>query len=51
MTVEADNPALAGLTDDTEDRARAQQVAAQRRRHKQLHNTRPQQTRAPREVA
>ena len=36
MTVEADNPALAGLTDDTEDRVRVQQVAAQRRRHKQL---------------
>ena len=36
MSVEADNPALAGLADDTEDRARAQQVAAQRRRHKQL---------------
>ena len=36
MTVEADNPALAGLADDTEDRVRAQQVAARRRRHKQL---------------
>jgi NitT/TauT family transport system permease protein len=45
MTVEAQNSApltrtidgaLPGLTDETEDRSRAQRVAAQRRRHKQL---------------
>jgi len=36
MTVEADNAALAGLADESEDRARAQQAAAQRRRAKQL---------------
>src|SRR5262249_56894014 len=36
MTAEADNAALAGLADESEDRARAQQAAAQRRRAKQL---------------
>jgi NitT/TauT family transport system permease protein len=36
MTVEAQNNALPSLADETEDRARAQQVAAQRRRQKQL---------------
>jgi ABC-type nitrate/sulfonate/bicarbonate transport system permease component len=36
MTVEVQNSALPGLSDETEDRTRAQQVAAQRRRQKQL---------------
>jgi sulfonate transport system permease protein len=36
MTVEADNPALAGIADETEDRSRAQQVATRRRRLKQI---------------
>jgi NitT/TauT family transport system permease protein len=36
MTVEADDGALAGRADETEDRARAQQVAARRRRNKQI---------------
>src|SRR5262249_46284458 len=36
MTVEVQNSALPGLSDETEDRTRAQQGAAQRRRQKQL---------------
>jgi sulfonate transport system permease protein len=36
MTVEADDGAIAGLPDETEDRSRAQQVAARRRRNKQI---------------
>ncbi len=36
MTVEADDGALAGRADETEDRARAQQVATRRRRNKQI---------------
>jgi NitT/TauT family transport system permease protein len=36
MTVEANDGAIAGLPDETEDRSRAQQVAARRRRNKQL---------------
>src|SRR3982074_1495614 len=36
MTVEANDSAIAGLPDETEDRSRAQQVAARRRRNKQI---------------
>jgi NitT/TauT family transport system permease protein len=36
MTVEANDSAIAGVPDETEDRSRAQQVAARRRRNKQL---------------
>src|SRR4030081_3007772 len=35
MTVEANDSAIAGVPDETEDRSRAQQVAARRRRNKQ----------------
>jgi NitT/TauT family transport system permease protein len=36
MTVEANDGAIAGMADETEDRSRAQQVAARRRRNKQI---------------
>src|SRR3979411_326989 len=36
MTVEAHDSAIAGLPDETEDRSRAQQLAARRRRNKQI---------------
>ncbi len=36
MTVEANDSAIAGVQDETEDRSRAQQVAARRRRNKQI---------------
>jgi len=36
MTVEANDSAIAGVPDETEDRSRAQQVAARRRRNKQI---------------
>src|SRR4030081_1698754 len=36
MTVEANDSATAGVPDETEDRSRAQQVAARRRRNKQI---------------
>jgi NitT/TauT family transport system permease protein len=36
MTVEANDSAIASLPDETEDRSRAQQVAARRRRNKQI---------------
>jgi len=36
MTVEADDRTIAGMADETEDRSRAQQVAARRRRNKQI---------------
>ncbi|HKC32365.1 MAG TPA: ABC transporter permease [Xanthobacteraceae bacterium] len=36
MTVEANDSAIAGAPDETEDRSRAQQVAARRRRNKQI---------------
>jgi NitT/TauT family transport system permease protein len=36
MTVEASDSAIAGVPDETEDRSRAQQVAARRRRNKQI---------------
>ena len=36
MTVEANDGAIAGMADETEDRSRAQQVATRRRRNKQL---------------
>jgi len=36
MTVEANDGAVAGLPDEIEDRSRAQQVAARRRRNNQI---------------
>jgi NitT/TauT family transport system permease protein len=36
MAVEANDSAIAGVPDETEDRSRAQQVAARRRRNKQI---------------
>ena len=36
MTVEANDGAIAGMADETEDRSRAQQVATRRRRNKQI---------------
>ncbi len=36
MTVEANDSAIAGVQDENEDRSRAQQVAARRRRNKQI---------------
>jgi len=36
MAIEADSRAVAGMADEMEDRSRAQQVAAARRRHKQI---------------
>ena len=36
MTIDVDNRAVAGMADEMEDRSRAQQVAAARRRQKQI---------------